>query len=233
MANATLTPTYDTGATTKPMTYVSIPPGREIDDDALRQSLPDLGLNSAFIADILSAVLAHERCGRHLYRSVAGRTLNPTLKSKYEAFGNETERHVEILEELIVAMGGDPQYVSPAARATEAADARMLESTFMLTGSVDVTTAEMMMLDAVLAAEALDQANWAAMAELAGALPEGELAERFTQSVNEVILEEDNHVTWARDARTRMIALQAISEATTAMATTGEELVAKVKGWFS
>jgi hypothetical protein len=155
------------------------------------------------------------------------------LKSKYESFGEETERHVEILEELILAMGGDPQYVSPAARATEGADAKMLESTFLLAGSVDVMTAEMAMLDAVLAAEALDQANWAAMAELAGKLPEGELADRFTQAVNEVILEEDKHVTWARDARTRMIALQASSETLTAMAATGEQLVAKVKGWFS
>jgi hypothetical protein len=233
MATATLTPTYDTGARTKPMTYVSIPPGREIDDDALRQSMPDIGMNTAFIADIMSAVLAHERCGRHLYRSVAGRTLNPVLKSKYETFGAETERHVEIVEGLIVAMGGDPQYVSPAARATEGADAKMLESTFMLAGSLDVMTAEMAMLDAVLAAEALDQANWAAMAQLAGKLPDGELADQFIQAVNEVILEEDNHVTWARDARTRMIELQATSETVTAMAAKGEELIARVKGWFS
>ncbi len=233
MPNATLTPTYDTGARSKPSTYVSISPGCEVDDDALRQTLPDMGMNTAFIADILSSVLTHERCGYHLYRSVAGRTLNPMLKSKYEKFGEQTLRHAEIVEELIVAMGGDPQYVSPAARATQGADTKTIEASFLLAGSVDVMTAEMVMLDAVLIAESVDHANWAAMAELAGKLPPGDLADRFTQAVNEVMLEEDDHLTWARDTRTKMISLQASSEMMTSMAAKGEEMLARIKGWFS
>ena len=70
-------------------------------------------------------MLAHERCGTHLYRSVAGRTNNPVLQAQYEEFGDETERHVEILEELVTAAGGNPNYVSPAARATEGTDAKL------------------------------------------------------------------------------------------------------------
>src|SRR5205823_11962091 len=34
-------------------------------------------------ADLLGAVLAHEQCGMHLYRAVAGATQNPVLKSRY------------------------------------------------------------------------------------------------------------------------------------------------------
>ena len=228
-----LTPTYDTGARGKPMTYVSISPGREVDDDALAAMLPDLGLNTPFVADIMSAVLAHERCGRHLYRSVAGRTLNPLLRSKYEEFGDETQRHAEILEGLITAMGGDPQYVSPAARATEASDTKTLESTFLLSGSVDVMTAEMVMLDAVLAAEAIDHANWVAMAALAPQLPAGDLADRFRAAVDEVLGEEDKHLEWARETRTQMITLQASSATMTKVAAKAEEMMAKVREWFS
>ena len=45
---------------------------------------------------------------------------------------------MRLLEELITgATGGDPQYVSPAARATEKAGAGLVESTYLLAGSVD------------------------------------------------------------------------------------------------
>jgi rubrerythrin len=233
MPVSTLTPTYDTGARSKGSTYVSLPPGRGVDDEMLRGMLPDIGMNTAFVADILSAALAHERCGRHLYRSVAARTLNPFLKSKYETYGAETERHVEILEGLITAMGGDPQYVSPAARATEGSDTKNLEATFLLGGSVDVMTAEMVMLDAVLTAESLDHANWQAIGRMAAELPPGDLADQFTRAVDEVTSEEDDHLEWARETRTKMILLQAKSQTITALAAKGEELVATVKSWFS
>jgi hypothetical protein len=229
---ATLTPTYDTGARGKPMTYVAISPGRELDEPTLASTMPALGeLNAAFVADTMSAVLAHERCGRHLYRSVAGRTLNPVLRSKYEEFGDETQRHADILEGLITAAGGDPQYVSPSARATEAMDSKVLECTFMLTGSIDVATAELVMLDAVLAAEGLDQANWIALGGLVPLLPEGEVADRFTAAVEEVLAQEDRHVDWARETRTTLISLLATAPAPSPAAGQAE-LMEAVRGWF-
>lgn len=233
MPTPTLVPTYDTGACGKVMPAVSHPPGRGLDDEAIAGGLPDIGFNAVFVADIMSAALAHERGGRHLYKSVAGRTLNPVLRSRYEEFGEETERHSEILEELIAELGGDPQYVSPAARATEAMGKRIIESTFALAGSLDVMTAEMAMLDGVLLAESLDHANWTAMAELADDMPDDELGHRVRAAVDEVLDEEDEHLNWARDMRTKMIVLQAKHEK---MATAGaklEELTERVRNWFS
>jgi rubrerythrin len=229
----TLTPTHATGARGKAMPMVSHPPGRGLDDQMLASELPDHGLNTVFVADFLSAVVAHERAGRHLYRSVAGRTLNPLLRSKYEDFGRETERHVEILEQLIADIGGDPQYVSPAARGTVAAGKKIVESTFGLSGSVDVMTAEMMMLDAVLLAESIDHANWTAMAELADDLPRGDVKQAFRDAVAEVLEDEDEHLDWAREMRTRMIVLQANHETATAVAAEAEELAERVRTWFS
>jgi hypothetical protein len=84
------------------------------------------------------------------------------LKARYVELGEETERHVEIDEQLIIAMGGNPSYVSPMARAVELTDSKTLEATFLLAGSVDVMTAEMVMLDAVFLAESMCHHNWAA-----------------------------------------------------------------------
>lgn len=229
----TLTPTHDTGARGKTMPMVSHPPERGLDDEALRTELPDSGLNMVFLADILSAVLTHERGGRHLYRSVAGRTLNPMLRSKYEEFGDETEHHAAVLEQLITTMGGDPQYVSPAARATEAAGKKIIESTYGLGGSLDVMTAEMAMLDGVLLAEAIDHANWTAMSRLANDLPEGDMRDAMRTAVDEVLTDEDEHLEWARETRTKMVVLQAQHPTATSAVAKGEELMERIKNWFT
>src|SRR3954462_6621900 len=126
----TLTPTKDKGATAKPAELLYVDPVGQTSDDALRSQMNLEGMNTAFIADLLSGMLTHERCGTHLYRSVSARSNNPLLKQKYEHFGEETARHVEILEQLISESGGNPNYVSPTARVVEGMNSKLLESTF-------------------------------------------------------------------------------------------------------
>lgn len=219
------------GGTAKPGEMVYVPLERaRIDEDF--KDIGD-GLNGPFLADLLSAILTHERCGTHLYRSVAGRTQNPVLKRKYEHFGEETARHVEILERLIAGMGGDPMYVSPAARATEKADAGMLESTFLLSGSGTLLDLEMSMLDAVFLAEAKDHDNWQCLKQLVPSLPAGKVRDDFAHAVAEVEEQEDEHFGWARDMRTKMISLQLRSSAMTAVAGKAEEMLARIKGLFA
>jgi rubrerythrin len=228
-----LVPTKATGATAKTAEMTYVEPDRQVTDDELAAALPDAGLNMAFVADFLSAALTHERCGRHLYRSVAARTNNPVLKRRYEDFGEETERHAEILEELIAGMGGNPSYVSPAARGVEGADTKLVESTSLLGGSLDVMTREMVMLQAVFLAESLDHAHWQTLAKLAERLPDGDLRDRWVRAVGEVGPEEGEHLEWARAAMEKMVMLQAESSAMAAVGAKAEELVEKVRSWFA
>jgi len=227
-----LIPTKEKGATTKPTTMVYAEPTQLVTDDMLRQQLPDLGMNTAFYADLLSAMLTHERCGRHLYRSVQGRTNNPMLEAKYHEFGQETERHVEILEQLISQMGGNPNYVSPAARAVEGMDTKLVESTFMFAGSVDLMTAEMAMLDAVFLAESADHANWKALAAVAEQLPSGSMRDAFEAAVGEVEQQEDRHLEWASETKLKLVKLQAGSKTMTQIGANVEQVVAVIKEWL-
>jgi len=227
-----LFPTKDKGATTKPQTMVYAEPTQLVTDDMLREQLPDLGLNTAFVADILSAMLTHERCGRHLYRSVEGRTNNPVLQAKYREFGQETERHAEILEQLIAQMGANPNYVSPAARAVEGMDSKLVESTFMLSGSVYLMTAEMAMLDAVFLAESADHANWKALGAIAEQLPAGAMRDSVQAAVGEVEQQEDRHLEWASETKLKLVKLQAGSKTMTQMGAKMEQIVAGIKEWL-
>lgn len=201
----TIVVTNETGGTAQPLDGVYVPPDRQVPDPAAGTALAETGLDAVFVADLLSACLAHERCGAHLYRSVATRSADADLRAQYEQFGEETHEHVEKLERLIVAADGDPQYVSASARATEKAGTGLLESTYLLDGSIDPMTAELVMLEAVLLAEAKDHANWELLATLAAAMTDGDVRERIRAVTADVLAQEEEHYTWARDTRTRML----------------------------
>ncbi|HEX7095655.1 MAG TPA: DUF892 family protein [Acidimicrobiales bacterium] len=231
---ATLTPTYGTGALTLPAPMITAIPERLFTEDMLGVANDRIGgMNGAFLFGQLSMALQHERCGNHLYKSVAARTNNPMLKSRYEEFGNETARHVELLEELITAMGGSPQYVSPAARAIEKSDAGLLESTFLASGSVDVMTSEAVMLTAVMIAESVDHSNWQYLTSVCQELPSGDLRDLMQRITQEVTEQEDKHLTWATDTRAKLSMLQTKSSAMAKIGMKAEEMLASVKSWFT
>jgi rubrerythrin len=195
----TIVVTKATGGTAKPVGLLYIEPDRQVPDAGSGTALAETGLDATFVADLLSAVLQHERCGVHLYRSVSTRTVSDDLRQQYEHFLEETTDHVRRLEELITASGGDPQYVSPSARATEKAGAGLVETTFMLAGSVDPITAELGMLEAVLLAETKDRGNWELLEKLGAQMVESPLRDQFQATVAEVLAQEEEHYTWAHD----------------------------------
>jgi len=201
----TMVVTHATGGTAKPVGVLYIEPPRQVFDAGSTTALAESGLDAPFVADLLSAVLTHERCGVHLYRSVSNRTASEDLRAQYLHFLEETAEHVRLLEELIVAAGGDPQYVSPSARATEKAGAGLVETTFLIEGSVDPITAELAMLEAVMLAEAKDRANWELMAQLPAQMTDGALRTQMETTASEVLAQEEEHYTWARDTRAEML----------------------------
>jgi ferritin-like metal-binding protein YciE len=227
-----LTPTAAAGARSVPAEMTYVDPERVVPPEELKSFLADTGLNGPFVADLLSDMLAHERCGAQLYRSVAGRTNNPMLKRQYEHFGEETTEHVDILENLIGRLGGDAQYVSPVARATTKAGSGLLESTFLLNGSIDLMTQELVMLDAVLLAEAKDHANWGCRAVLTESVPAGDIHDAFTSAVNQVLPQEDEHFGWASETRSKLISAQATSRAAQVVGEAAEKVISRIKKWL-
>ena len=201
----TIVVTSETGGTAQSAEPVYVPPDRQVRDAGSTTVLAETGLDAMFVADLLSACLAHERCGVQLYRSVAGRTADADLRARYEHFGGETRDHVERLEQFIAAADGDPQYVSASARATEKAAAGLLESTYLLSGSLDPMTVELVMLEAVMLAEAKDHSNWELLAQLVSAMTPGELRRRMQTVTSDVLAQEEEHYRWAHDTRARLL----------------------------
>jgi ferritin-like metal-binding protein YciE len=220
------------GGRAKPAPMVAIDPERLVLDEDLAAIGADAGLNGPFVADLLSDMLMHERCGFHLYRSVAGRSNNPMLKRRYEELGAETQVHIDVLEQLVTTLGGDPGYTSPISRVTEKLDLGALEGSFLLSGSVDLMDQEMVMLNAVVLAETIDSANWETLAVLADSLAEGEVKDAMSHAVEQVLPQEAEHIGWARDMRQQMVLLQARSKAVQTVGLGATALMDKIHSLF-
>ena len=136
-----------------------------------------------------------------------------------------------MLEEVIAGAGGNPNYVSMLARATEASNAKLLEATYLSSGPLDPIVREMVLLDALFLAESIDHANWEGLGQLCGQLPEGPARDALQQAVDEVLADEVEHLTWARDTRAQVTMLQ-LTFADKAGAAV-HDLVGAVRGWFA
>lgn len=193
---STYTVTSEKGGKTRPLLMTVAPPANTMTRDDLSPFAQGAGVNGAFFADLLSSFLAHERCGVHLYRAVAGMTLNEEWRAKFEEFGKETEDHVRILENLVTELGGDPMYVSPSARLTEFQNTKLLEAP-LIAGSLDAATMELAGLEAVLLAERKCHANWQLLSAIVGDLADPDVKRAVENAVAKVEDQEDEHVAWA------------------------------------
>lgn len=194
----------------------------------VRGELDIEGANPTFLADLLSAFLMHERCGAELYREVIERTKNPILKTKYQEFGKETQKHTEILTRVIGELGGNPEYVSPSARGVEMQDKNLVQATISLQTD-DLMAKEMAMLDAVFVAESVDHANWQAVSKIARQFQGKKLGEILGRAAGEVEPEEDKHLSWASSTREKLALMQVKSSAMQSVGEKTEELMARVQ----
>jgi rubrerythrin len=210
---ATLT-TKETGGLAPLITSVSCSaPECAMPPEQLDAFLAGTGLNGPFMADLLSACLMHEQCGLHLYRTAVSMTSDEALREKYEEFGSETEEHIRIFEQLIAACGGQPGYVSPAARLTEALDSMIHQAVILLPDGADAATVELAILEAVVLAETKCHSDWSLIQKMTGAMPEGAAREAFQAAVDEVEEQEDEHIRWARQTWEEMIMARAMTPA--------------------
>lgn len=224
-----ITPTKDTGGRGVLTAMTVVPPETLMSPGELDAFAPGTGTNGQFLADLLSQFLAHEQCGVHLYRTVSGLTQNPMLQRRYGQFLEETEQHVAILQRLVAQLGGDPGYVSPAARLVHAMDAKMLEGVVLMAGSADILPIEMAMLEAVMLAETKCAADWKLLRVVGDAMDEGEGKAATLAAVGEAEGQEDEHLGWAVTTWQQMAVVQAQSKTAMTIASLGEKLVGMAK----
>jgi rubrerythrin len=199
--------TKEAGAKTMPLGMTVAEPSCRMTGAQLMTFADAVKGNSIFLANLVSAFSAHERCGLHLYRTAAGMTGFEDWRAKYEEFGAQTAEHVRILSVLTTRLGGDPMYVSPQARMTEFFDSKLMEP-ILFAGSVDTLTMELTTLEAVFLAEQKCHANWELLKTLASQMADSPDRQAIEQAVAQVEDQEDEHVRWAQQTLKKTLMAQ-------------------------
>jgi len=223
--------TFATGATVKPGPMVSAIPDLAIQDADLAGFAAGSGLNSPFVADLLGAAIAHERDGVNLFRMLAATSNNPALIKKFGEFADEAMQASQQWAELIVSLGGNPNYVSPPGRLTETMDAKIVES-FQGAGSADPLSIEMAGVQATLAASTLCVAFVDALAALA-AEADGEPAGLMRDAAARLRPAAANHFAWATKQMNTMVVTFGKHGMAQKVGQAAEKMVGKVKDALS
>jgi rubrerythrin len=155
------------------------------------------------LLDKLSEFLMVEQGGLQLYRVASERGTQPQLKERYEEFGQQTARHREVYVELIEALGGDPNYVSPTARLAQVKATKLIESAMIVDG---LAPEEIMAndLENVLLAETKCHLDWELVSQLAEQATDAKTKQALQRAVREVEEQEDQHLEWARQTLSAM-----------------------------
>ena len=143
-------------------------------------------------------MLAVERGGVQLYQRALDELTHESLRSKLENFHRETERHVELCEELLEAAGGDKDDTSPGAEAAQH------KAEGLLTAEVPDELADFNNIENLVLAETKDHWNWETLASLVSKLENGELKKLANRAVREVRKQETNHLGWAEKTLTQL-----------------------------
>jgi rubrerythrin len=155
-------------------------------------------LNSQYLIDFLSEMLAVEQGGTKLYQKALDQLEHPELKSKLKEFLQETERHAELCSAMLEAAGGDAEYMSAGAKAAEQKAAGLLKVK-VPQGLADLNNVENLVL-----AETKDRWDWQMFATLAPDIEGSELKRMAISAVREVGKQENDHATWSQRILTKL-----------------------------
>lgn len=155
-------------------------------------------VNPEWLKNFFAEMLAVERGGIQLYEKALENLSHEELRSKLEHFHQETERHVELCEQLLDAAGGDETSLGPGAEAAEH------KAQGLLTAEVPEEMADINNIENLVLAETKDNWNWEMLGSLIDKLENGNLKKMASRAVREVRKQESNHLAWNQKTLTQL-----------------------------
>jgi rubrerythrin len=143
-------------------------------------------------------MLAVEHGGVELYEKALEELEHDDLRSKLEQFHQQTQRHVELCEEMLNGAGGSEDEMSPAAEAAEH------KAQGLLTAEVPEEMKDINNIENLVLAETKDHWNWELLGSLMDQIEDRDLKKSVSRAVREVRKQENDHVTWAQKMLTRL-----------------------------
>jgi rubrerythrin len=167
----------------------------------------------AEVKDLLLQALETELGGVQLYKTAIKCAVNSDLKEEWEEYLEQTERHVQVVKDLLGKLGIDPAEDSPGRPIVKHIGESLLKAMTMALQGGNKKAAQLVATECIASAEMKDHANW----ELIGALAKkskGDEAKALREANEEVEDEEDEHLYhtkgWSRELWIEALGMPAV-----------------------
>ena len=162
------------------------------------RSRPRSAISRAWLQQFLSEMLAVEQGGVTLYERALEELSHNDLRSKLEQFHQQTQRHVQLCEDMLSAAGGNEDEMSPGAQAAEH------KAEGLLSAEVPEELNDINNLENLVLAETKDHWNWELLGSLMEQIEHRELKKLIRRAVREVRKQEHDHLSWSQKTLTRL-----------------------------
>lgn len=170
-------------------------------------------LSQKQVNELVYQALETELGGVQIYRTALKCAVNEELREEWQEYLDQTEVHVEKLQEVCSAMGLDPELDSPGRQVVRHIGKSLVKAMQMALGADSPEAAELVAAECVILAETKDHMNWELLGMVAKQLT-GEAKDALTEAYEAVEDEEDEHLYhttgWGRELWIQSLGLPAV-----------------------
>jgi rubrerythrin len=170
-------------------------------------------MEMAMVKELLLQSLEHEKGGVKVYETALKCVINEDLKEEWEKYHQETEHHVQVLQDVCSQMQLDPEEQTPGRKIVHDMGQSLVKAMEAALSTGDREAAQCVACDCVVLAETKDHANW----ELIGQVSKkatGAEGKALKEAYAEIEDQEDEHLYhskgWMRELALEALGLKAV-----------------------
>ena len=165
------------------------------------------------VKELLLQSLEHEMGGVKIYETALKCAQNEDLKEEWERYHQETERHVQVLHDVLAQMQLDAEEQTPGRKIVHDMGASLVAAMEAALGAGDPEAAQCVATECVVLAETTDHTNWQLIGEVAKHMTGAE-GKSLKEAYKEIEDQEDEHLYhsrgWLRELSLKGLGLKAV-----------------------
>ena len=170
-------------------------------------------MEDAKLQELLCQALETELGGVQVYTTALRCVVNDDLKEEWEKYLEQTQNHVEIVQETMTAVGIDPETETPGRKVVRHIGQSLVKAMEMALSAGDPGAAQIVAAECVVLAETKDHLNWELIGQ-ASKKAKGEIAKALKAAHEEVEEQEDEHLYhtqgWTRELWIETLGMPAV-----------------------
>ena len=165
------------------------------------------------VKQLLLQSLEHELGGVQVYETALKCAVNEDLKEEWEKYHQETERHVQVLQDVFSQLQLDPEEQTPGRKIIHELGQSLVKAMNDALAAGDPDAAQIVACECVTLAETKDHLDWELIGQCAKELT-GEQRDALQAAYDEVEDQEDEHLYhtrgWCRELWMESLGMKAV-----------------------